>query len=139
MTQQLKMTLGVVLAVIGLVLGIVLFRSWYNKEHSVTNDKEIMALVDKMNAGLPKDLDDDTRLERIDAGPGRRLTYVCTLVNYSSKDISKAAFDREVAPYVKQGLMTNQGLYPLFRKNIVIVYRYLGNDGVYISEVVMRP
>ena len=139
MTQQLKITLGIIVAFAGIILSLILFRSWYNTKYSVLADEEVMALVNEMNEGLPKMLDDDTRLERIEGGPGKRLTYVCTMVNYSSSDISKAAFDREVAPYIKQSLMTNKALYPLFKKKIAIVYRYEGNDGVYVSEVLMRP
>ncbi|MFA5262159.1 MAG: hypothetical protein WC450_13130 [Candidatus Omnitrophota bacterium] len=139
MTQQRKWTLGIIAVFAGLVLSLVLFRSWYNTKYSVLADEEIMSVVNEMNSQLPKMLDNDTRMERIEGGPGKRLTYVCTLVNYSSKDISKAIFDQEVAPYVKQGLQTDRTLYPLFRKGITIVYRYLGNDGVYISEVIKRP
>ncbi|HPB69062.1 MAG TPA: hypothetical protein PLT76_03110 [Candidatus Omnitrophota bacterium] len=139
MTQQVKWTLGIVAVFVGLILSLMLFRSWYNTKHSVAADEEVMAVVNELNAQLPKMLDDDTRLERIEGGPGKKLVYICTMVNYSSQDISKELFDKEVAPYVKQGLQTDRTLYPLFRKGITIVYRYFGSDGVYISEVVKRP
>ncbi|HOY08762.1 MAG TPA: hypothetical protein PLB05_01655 [Candidatus Omnitrophota bacterium] len=139
MTQQFKWIIGSVAVFLGVVLSLVLFRSWDNSKHSVLADEEIMSTINEINSQLPKMLDKDTQLERVEGGPGKKLTYVCTLVNYSSQDISKAVFDQEVAPYVKQGLQTDRTLYPLFRKGITIVYRYLGNDGVYISEVVKRP
>ncbi len=102
-------------------------------------DEETVEQIRTANESLPVMLDDDTRLERIEGGPGNRMTYHCTLVKYSSEQLPKELFDKEIAPIIKKNNLSNYSLLTYFRKGITVIYSYKGNDGVHISDVVLDP
>src|SRR3954464_3521988 len=76
---------------------------------SASTARRLAEVSSHMNAELPKLLDQATRLDTTTAGPGNRLTYICTLVNYSKDELDLAVFTAEMKPQIINAYKTKPG------------------------------
>jgi hypothetical protein len=96
----------------------------------------IVEAIKKLNEG-PKMVDSMTRFDRATAGPGQRLTIEETVVTVKASDISEEAWQNYL-PQLRKNVLSSQ-IGMLTQRGITVVYRYYGNDGVLIHEVVFSP
>ena len=81
--------------------------------NSVELMKKLAEIAAQANQAAPADIDDDTRLEGVRAGPGLRLTSTYTLVNSRSEGINSATFATKLTTVVENASCSNTELRPL--------------------------
>src|SRR5262245_12772732 len=82
--MSLKATpVGALVAVIGGVIGYYAVHGARSGFETDSPDDALVAVAAELNKSLPIQVDGETRLDRIDAGPGRKVQYRYTLVNYA--------------------------------------------------------
>lgn len=105
--------------------------------------KELREAASDLNRDLPQMIDSDTRLNSVMGGPGLRFTYYCTLIHYSSTELSssqKAEIKRNFRILLKNRLCSDPGLRTFFFKNNVSVSGYYEwADGVFFTEIFVYP
>lgn len=92
-------------------------------------ERRLSEIAGQANQAAPADIDPNTRLDGVKAGPGLRLTSSYTLSNTESEGISSATFDSKLAPTVKTASCKNPDLRPLIDQGVVVVLEYRGTDG----------
>ena len=112
------------------------------KPHGSTQSNSVMSLKKRLaaiagqaNQAAPANIDPDTRLEGVRAGPGLRLTSTYTLVNAESEGINGTTFETKLTPVVQKAGCANPELRPLIDQGVVVVLQYRGNDGNSIGMV----
>ena len=93
----------------------------------------------QINAMAPKMLDQFTRVDGAKAGPGKRFTYLYTIVNVNSSTIDTTAWRNQVAPALKRQIKKTGGVRSLFEAGITVTYRYSAADGASIGEIIITP
>ena len=87
------------------------------------------------NKGLPKMVNSDTRLDKVAAGPGKKLTYIYTYTGGAEQHI---VWDN-VAPSLRKVLLericTSPSTAGLSRAGVDITQRYVDNKGATLAEV----
>ena len=96
--------------------------------------QELTKAVIQINSKGPQVLDEETRLDS--AATFRNfIIYNNTMVNYTAEQIDVKAFDPIIEEVVIGSLCTNKGLASFIDLGVVMVYRYHGKNGQYISEL----
>ena len=91
--------------------------------------KRLSEIAGQANQAAPADIDPNTRLEGVKAGPGLKLTSTYTLLNPESEGIDSTTFETKLTPVVKSGSCKNPDLRPLIDRGVVVVLEYRGPDG----------
>ncbi len=97
--------------------------------------RRLAEIAGQANQAAPADIDADTRLDGVRAGPGLRLTSAYTLVNSKSEGVDSAAFQTKLTPGIKSASCGNSELRPLIDQGVVVVLEYRGLDGNSIGTV----
>jgi hypothetical protein len=92
-------------------------------------ERRLSEIAGQANQAAPADIDANTRLEGVKAGPGLKLTSTYTLVNPESEGISSETFGTKLTPVVTEGSCKNPDLRPLIDQGVVVVLEYRGTDG----------
>ena len=92
-------------------------------------EKRLAEIAGQANQAAPANIDSNTRLDGVKAGPGLRLTSTYTLVNPESEGISSTTFEAKLTPVVTEASCKNPDLRPLIDQGVVVVLEYRGNDG----------
>lgn len=98
-------------------------------------DQKLKQAVKELNAKLPVMMDEETRLERGVAGPGRAISYIYTLVNTNADEIDAAEFARIMQPDLKNQACGSPVLKAMFTGGIKAHFVYNGKDGVEITRL----
>jgi len=119
--------------VIGISVGVLIFIDFWNGS---THTKLVRA-SQYMNRHLPMNVDNSTRWDTTVPGPGKRMTYYCTLVNVSKSEISVD----EITAKAKAKFLLNYRTSPvmkMLRENRItlrVVYRDKLGEPVIMVEV----
>jgi hypothetical protein len=100
-------------------------------------ENSLAKLANANNAKLRETVG-DSRIEREEAGPGRKYTYYMTLTGYSSSETNRAAI-AAFAAQLKQNVCARKGMGGFFKHGISVVYVYSGNDAREIDRVTVTP
>lgn len=92
-------------------------------------ERRLSEIAGQANQAAPADIDANTRLEGVKAGPGLKLTSTYTLVNPESEGISTETFATKLTPVVTESSCKNPDLRPLIDQGVVVVLEYRGTDG----------
>lgn len=92
-------------------------------------------LAGQINRTLPKDIDQDFRLERVSAEPGAQLVYHYTVLHSPSAGVSKVAFNTQVAPLVRDRLCQDTRMLRVLKSGATVGYAYRGRDGGEIGKL----
>jgi len=111
----------------------------FEPKKSEISKQELIEVANELNKRLPIIVDSETRLDTVIAGPGKKLTYVYTLTNYSSGEVDSQEFERLVLPKAKKEACTNEGTKYFLKKDVRVNAYYQGNDGGFIYEVDVAP
>ena len=98
---------------------------------SIEQDIEKMAV--DFNRRLPKQVDAITRLDRIEAGPGRAYAYVYTL----GRDLSDSDKQQIREATTRQALALPE-LQPTFKAGVTVWYKYFDGAGNKVLEFPVR-
>ena len=91
--------------------------------------RRLAEIAGQANQAAPADIDADTRLDGVRAGPGLRLTSSYTLVNSKSEGVDSSTFQTKLTPGIKSASCSNSELRPLIDQGVVVVLEYRGFDG----------
>jgi len=92
-----------------------------------------------MNAGLPKQVDRETRLDTTMAGPGNRLTYLYTLVNLSSADVDSTELTAKLKSQIINGYKTLPEMAAFRKRQVELHYHYRDKNGNVVATIVVSP
>ena len=95
---------------------------------------KINELVKKGNEQLPMMIDKQTRLDKVVAGPGAKITYLYTLPELASFDVSAFWISNDVRPKVTKDVCDTAELRKLLASGAALEYAYKGKDGVDINQ-----
>lgn len=105
----------------------------------MTVDEALVKAVDQFNKQLPMTVDRSTRLESIQAGPGRAFTYHYTIVTARAAEIDTAEFYRAMSSRLRNGVCTSPDMQVLFKNGVTVSYSYRGSDGRHVTKVAVTP
>lgn len=88
---------------------------------------------------LPRQVDPETRLDSVVAGPGRRLSYVYTLVNKPGREVNVEGFNATMQPLLRSSICGKAGMQWLIRNGVTLAYNYKGSDGKFVSMIEILP
>ncbi|HYG35475.1 MAG TPA: hypothetical protein VEC99_11855 [Clostridia bacterium] len=91
------------------------------------------------NATLPKQIDNNTRLDREIAGPGNRMTYQYTLLNLAVADIDTAALTARLKPELIKAYRTMPELARYRARQVELQYEYRDKDGQHVTAILVSP
>lgn len=92
----------------------------------------------EMNAQLPRVVDRDTRLDSTGVGPGRRITYVYTLLNIEYGSMRQVDLQQNFQK-VRNYVCTTADMKSFVSNGVEVVYRYRSSGGSTIGDIVVRP
>lgn len=139
MDNKLRTVITIIAVLIGGAFGKGLVRNFFSYKNAGNVTQELEKAAKEINSSCPKQLDEDTRLDSAKSGPGKKFSYYYTLTKYSSKDVAKDVFDKEIAPEIKKNAVKGDGVKTMLKNGISVEYHYSGKDGKYISMVKIDP
>jgi hypothetical protein len=98
-------------------------------------ERKLATIAGQANQAAPADIDPDTRLDGVKAGPGLRLTSTYTLVNSEASGVTNETFESKLGPVVRKGSCENPDLRPLINQGVVVVLEYRGGKGDPIGTI----
>ncbi len=105
-------------------------------------EKDLAARAWGTNRHLPVNLDDETTLKAVFAGPGLRFTYVYQVVHYTKDQVGQSYFD-SVREGLRKGFRSHQGaegdLKFFSRNNITLDYSFKDKNGADILTMEFLP
>lgn len=109
-----------------------------NNDTQKTGEKILMSAfakeARKVNARLPRLIDNETRMEKMIVGPGKKVTYVHKLVVRSSTEMDANSFYNELRPYFLNTVCKGEKKEAL-KAGVTFIYSYYGNDGGHIADI----
>lgn len=97
--------------------------------------RRLSEIAAQANQAAPANIDPETRLDGVKAGPGLKLTSMYTLVNPESEGVDSTTIGTKLGPVVTSGSCKNPDLRPLIDQGVVVVLEYRGLDGKLIGTV----
>ncbi|CAA9259108.1 MAG: hypothetical protein AVDCRST_MAG42-2621 [uncultured Chthoniobacterales bacterium] len=128
-----------VAALVGAVVGKTLVQQYFESRKGRSFETAISEISRQMNATLPMQVDKDTRLDSTVSGPGRRLTYLYTLVGATADDIDAAALTAAMRPQLINSYRTTPEMATLRDGAVELNYMYRDKQGRHITTMVVTP
>ena len=100
-------------------------------------ERSLRHTSEQLESRLPMMVDDATRWESTVPGPGRKWTYVYTLVTATSGDVTGQQIQDALGEKIRTSVCTTREMQVFVKNKVQVVYHYNGNDGVDIGEVVV--
>jgi hypothetical protein len=99
-------------------------------------DIQLLEMSNVTNQYLPKTVDAQTRLDTTIPLPDKTFQYVYTLVNYSKAQLNLKDMEKQMRPFLLNGIKTNDKMN-FFRDNkVTLIYSYRDKDGNEILKFV---
>lgn len=96
--------------------------------------QQLSQAVKQINSSVPMPLDNETRLDSA-ATFKNYMIYTNTMLNYTADQFDIAVFDSLIEESVIDTLCKNEGLASFIELKVIMVYRYMGKNGQFISEL----
>ena len=148
MLQKLLKVLGIIgiIIVIGLagalgkniVSGLFSTTKPSQQQREATLIEGFTATANQTNLKLPIMVDKDTRMDKVTVGPGPRVVYHQTMVNYTSSDLDAMEFQTNIRQNVSRNVCSNSDMKPSLQLGGIYTYLYYGIDGVEAARVEIR-
>ena len=102
-------------------------------------DAMLAKAVTLINRSAPQHLDAQTDLVGASSGPGPRLNYKYTLVNYKAAEVDRSVLGDRFNQQIKPGICASADLAKVFRFGVSIGFDYRGRDGGPVFSRVLSP
>ncbi len=147
--RRSKLTLVLTLGILAPLFGVawnVLFAdddgssSSGSSSHTAPDDrgKDFLAkMAEKMGKNLPRMLDQETRFDKVVAGPGEKLTLSYTLVHLTSADIGRDSLATMLATLKKRSC-DPKSAEEMRTRGLTLEYRLVGKDQKPIASLVLN-
>ena len=102
-------------------------------------DEQLVEISTEINKSVPKMIDAETRFDSTTTY-SNTLVYNYTIVNIGSSGVSEQLLKETLGNKVINGVCANKDLVDSFlNMGVTLIYRYLGNEGGLIGEIVVSP
>lgn len=91
--------------------------------------------VSRSAKDFPRTVNKELRIDNMTAGPARRLTFNCTLLNYRASTINADRFRTDIKGSVIKEICDSKEMRFYLNKDVIISYAFSGNDGVPLATV----
>ncbi len=89
--------------------------------------------VINLNNGLPKIIDDDTRVDSISVEPGPRLLTKYTYTTFSTEEFDMEVFNKRVKKIIKKSICDNDEIMERMKLGLIYSYEFSGKDGIKLA------
>ncbi len=89
--------------------------------------------VINLSNGLPKVIDEDTRVDSISVEPGPRLVTKYTYTSFSTEEFDGDIFNKKVKRNIKKGICENDEVLKRMKLGLIYSYEFFGNDGLKLA------
>ena len=89
--------------------------------------------VVNLNNGLPRTLDDDTRVDSISVEPGPRLVTKYTYTTFSTEEFDSELFNKRVKKIIKKSICDSDEVLKRMKLGLIYSYEFSGNDGIKLA------
>lgn len=108
-------------------------------ENDIALENTLRQASDRVNRQLPMMIDRDTRADSTITGPGKKWTYLYTLVSLDSAEVTEQQLKETLASNLKNGVCTAKETRFFSDNGVTIVYKFRGKDGGMIGDVTIVP
>lgn len=111
------------------------------KEGSLTTEfieSELQISADIANKNLPSMVDESMRWDSAVAGPGRKFTFLYTLLSWESTSFSEEDLHAQAGDRIRDGVCGNEDMQIWLRHGVAIVYEVRGKDGGVIGDIMIE-
>lgn len=84
---------------------------------------------------FPRSVDRNLRMDSMAAGPGKRLTFNCTLLNYRTRAVDAERFSAGVRGGVVKEVCDSKEMRSFLNKEVIIAYAFSGSDSLPLATV----
>lgn len=102
-------------------------------------DDALVNLSRHMNRKVPLMVDTDTRLDRVTAEPGHKLSYHYTLTAAPKNEMNSKEFVKAIRPMLQQRLCASSEMKGFLQNGVTIAYVYRGADGKPLGATQFHP
>lgn len=95
--------------------------------------KNLEREVINFNHGLPRTIDEDTRVDSISVAPGPRLLTKYTYTNFSTEEFDIKVFNKRVKKIIKKSICDNDEIMERMKLGLIYSYEFSGNDGIKLA------
>ena len=99
----------------------------------------LQQMAEELNSGLPMMVDKETRLDRVSAGPDKKVTYHYTLITLASSDVTPQQLRSAMDDKAKNYVCTTEDMRGFRENGVVVSYSYRGKDGGVIGDISVYP
>jgi hypothetical protein len=89
--------------------------------------------VINLNNGLPKTIDEDTRVDSISVESGPRLLTKYTYTTFSTEEFDSEIFNKRVEKIIKKSICDNDEIMERMKLGLIYSYEFSGNDGIKLA------
>jgi len=93
---------------------------------------DLPAVVAEINARMPLMIDEDTRVERVDAGADV-IIYTLRLINYRAADINTEEFYKTIDELIQSNARSDKNYTMFLDKGISLQFLYYSQDDVVVG------
>lgn len=129
--------LRVIAAVIGGVIGYMAVSHWLNPPAHF--DRVLIQTASELNKTLPMMVDSETRLDTTVPGPGKKFTYVYTLVNQDGSNLDATVLQNKLKPKILAGYKTSDAMKVFRDANVEMDYQYKDKNGNFLCKISVSP
>ena len=134
-----KVLIAVVATSIGAAIGTYVVNTLMGKGSTLSFDKMLMQIAEEMNKSLPMMIDKETRLDATFPGPGNRLTYSYTLINYEKDNLDITTLRETFRPQLLTNYKTHENMKRFRENNVELHYQYKDMHGAFITDISISP
>lgn len=84
---------------------------------------------------FPRTVNKNLRIDNMAAGPGKRLTFNCTLQNYPAKAVDAELFRTGIKGNIVKEVCASKEMCLYLKKEVIVAYSFNGNDNLPIATV----
>ena len=97
------------------------------------DEKWAIATAEELNRSLPRQVDPETRWDRVTPGPGLRLTYAYTLLKQPAAQVDIERFNSGMLTTLQKTACARANMQELMKNGVKLAYTYRGSDGKFVS------
>ncbi len=102
-------------------------------------DKELMDFANEVNKSCPAMIDQETRLDNVNAFEHNTLQYNYTLINQIKDSLVISNLTNHLGPLILNKIKTSPELKDYRDKNVTWIYTYFDKNGIFILRLTFTP
>lgn len=127
---------GFLIAVLLMVFGFILASCGMSDKKI---DETLVKIAAEANKDLPMMLDSQTRLDSIEALPGKKIQYSNTIVEALAEDFDLEFFNESVGRSLLASVKNNVSLETFRKRQVTFIYKYQDKTGAEIAVFEYAP